>query len=179
MKKLNFLSIITCFLFILVACQNETDESFDVLDPGKPEDSYDHEQKAQLGYVRYTKDDLALEGEQEEIIINREQTADMITRLALQTDNFQEVATLVTDQEVIIAYEQNEESSEQEAAEVATKTAQSILPSFYKIHTTSHPYHMDVIHSLHLEQTNNTQDLQVIERLLEEIDEDNRHSDWR
>lgn len=183
MKKMSQIFIALSILLLLIACgqNDDANEALDILDPDNrnPEGDYDEERRAQLGYVRYTKEEMDVDDQNEEIVIDREQVADMITRMALQTGNFNEVATLVTDDKVVIAYEKEHGVDEKEAAAVATKTAQSILPQFFDIHTTSNPYHMNEIHSLHLERTDNKDDQQVIERIIQGIIEENQESHRR
>lgn len=175
--------IVLSSLLLLFACgqAEDTNEALDRLDPDNrnQEGSYNEERNAQLGYVRYTKEEMDVDNQNTEIVIDREQVADMITRMTLQSGNFDEVATLVTDRKVVIAYEKNDEAEEEDAADIATKTAASILPSFFEIYSSSNPYHMDEIHSLHQERTDSQEDQQVIERIIQGILEDNHQSSRR
>lgn len=179
MKLFTLLALMTIFLF---GCsQNETsgDDQLDVLDPNNRQESVNEERSAQLGYVRYTKEEASVNDSDKEISIDRGLVADMITRTLLQTGSYGEVASLVTDKEVVITYEIDPEMTEAEAQDIAEKTARSILPSFYEIYTSSNPYHMDEIHSLHLEQTNTGGDNEVIERIINRLEEDNHEPNRR
>lgn len=151
----------------------------DALEPEQL-DTVDPELNAKLGYVRYKADEVNQATEDKnEININRSQMADIITKAILRSENFQEVASLVTDKDVVIAYERNQEIDESTAADIASKTAASILPSFYEIHTTDNPTHMNDIHSLHLSTTDRQSDVDVIEKLIDSINEKNQNSNRR
>lgn len=181
MKKFILIHALLGIVLYLGGCgQTEnSNEQLEILNPNNRGEAVNEERRAKLGYVRYTKEDLAVQDNNNEINFDREQLADMITRTILQSGNFDEAASLVTDKEVVIAFEKRDDLDADLAAEIAGKTARSLLPSFYKIYTTDEPNHMDVIHSLHREQMNNKDDLQVIERVIEEIKADHAEQDWR
>ena len=175
MKALITTLIIISFALFTTGCQTQTmeenNEGTDILNPENQHDTADPELSAKLGYVRFTADEINQGTEAgTEIIIDRTQMADMITRAALRSGSFEEVASLVTDKEVVIAYERNPEIDEQMASDIASKTAASIMPGFYRIYTTDNPLHMDDIHSLHLSTTDNKNDKQVIDGIIKEID---------
>lgn len=176
MKKFIYSVVSVCLLMLSIGCQqlqSTDDEQLEILNPNDRNGSQDEGRSTKLGYVRYTKEEYSVDQNNEEYTIDREETANMITKTILQTGDFNEVATLVTDEEVIIAFDKNPDLNENEAADIAKKTARSILPSFYEVYTTSNPYHMDEIHSLHLETTNDKENHKVIERLINGIAEEN------
>lgn len=181
MKKFILIHTLLGIVLFLGGCgQTEnTNEQSEILNPNNRGEAVNEERRAEVGYVRYTKEELAVQDNNNEIHFNREQLADIITRTILQSGNFDEAASLVTDKEVVIAYEKRDDIDKSQAAEVTGMTARSFLPSFYKIYVTDEPNHMDVIHSLHREQTNNQDDLQVIERVIEEIKAGHNEQDWR
>ncbi|WP_053218762.1 YhcN/YlaJ family sporulation lipoprotein [Virgibacillus senegalensis] len=89
---------------------------------------------SRLGYVRYKKDELNADEESRQMVsIDRNKTADTITRMILRYDGFEEAATLVTDDEVLIAYTRPEEMEREKAASIAKKTAMSLMPRYYDI----------------------------------------------
>lgn len=108
------------------------------LDPNtnQPEPS---ETRTDLGFVRYTKDDFANDEahEHRSISVDRREMADMISRIILQNNNYEEVVTLVTDEEVLIAFEPAENISDEEAMINARKTAESIVPRYYDIYSSA------------------------------------------
>ncbi|MCF3943256.1 YhcN/YlaJ family sporulation lipoprotein [Oceanobacillus alkalisoli] len=181
MKKLILIHMLLGIVLYVASCgQTEnTNEQLDILNPTNREESVNEERRAKLGYVRYTKEELAVNEDNSEFTMDREQMANIITRTIIKSGNFNEVASLVTDREIVIAYDKHDDLNENEATEIAKKTARSLLPSFYKIYTTDEPAHMDVIHSLHLEQTNNQSDLQVIEQIIQGLEDDNDERDGR
>ncbi|GGP13930.1 YhcN/YlaJ family sporulation lipoprotein [Oceanobacillus neutriphilus] len=105
----------------------------------------------QLGFVRYTQDEFEQNNQSEPkaIHVDRNEMADMITRILLQNPDFKEVATLVTDEEALIAFEASDNISKQEAIENAEKTALSILPGFYTIHASDDKSLVQNIETLH------------------------------
>ena len=174
MKALITTLFIISFGLFTTGCQTqsmeENNEGTDILNPENQRDTADPELSAKLGYVRYTADEINQGTEAgTEITIDRTQMADIITRMLLRSGSFEEVASLVTDKEVVIAYERNPEIDEQIASDIASKTAASILPSFYRTYTTDNPLHMDDIHSLHLSTTDNKSDKQVIDGIINEV----------
>lgn len=164
MKKATlFISIISIFL-ILVACSGnesttrESEQIADKLNPNNQANTMDESDKNQkLGYVRYSKDEIG-EDENPPITMDRNQYADMITRIILDNDGFNEVATLVTDQEVLIAYDKNDDLSVEQAADIAKRTAKSIMPGFFDIYVSDNESLMYDIQSLHNSTTNRQYD---------------------
>ncbi|SDM14043.1 YhcN/YlaJ family sporulation lipoprotein [Sediminibacillus halophilus] len=89
---------------------------------------------SKLGYVRYKKDELNNDEESRQMVsIDRNKMADTITRMILRYDGFEEAATLVTDDEVLIAYHRPENMEREKAASIAKKTAMSLMPRYYDI----------------------------------------------
>lgn len=132
----------------------------------KPENE---ETNSELGYVRYTKDQLTNEQGNSEISIDRNEMADSITRIILSNNGFEEVATLVTDKEVLIAYERNEATPEKEAADIARRTALSIMPSFYTIYVSDNETLMQDIQSLHNSTSQNRDYDNTINSIIKEM----------
>ncbi|WP_339228652.1 YhcN/YlaJ family sporulation lipoprotein [Oceanobacillus sp. FSL K6-2867] len=164
---------------ILVGCttfdnsEGEREEILDELDPTRntPEPT-DDELSSKLGYVRYTKDQLNNETEnsEQQLTIDRNEMADMITKIILRNDGFEEVATLVTDKEVLIAYQRNEDLSAEEAANVSKKTAVSIMPGYFNIHVSDNETLMQDIQSLHRSTSENRNYDNTINAIIKEME---------
>ncbi|WP_226035917.1 YhcN/YlaJ family sporulation lipoprotein [Aquibacillus saliphilus] len=95
----------------------------------------DQEITSRLGYVKYNKDEIDMEEESNHYVaMDRWEMADTITRMIIRYDGFEDVATLVTDKEVLIAYNKPENMEREKAATIARKTGLSLLPRFYKVY---------------------------------------------
>ncbi len=108
---------------------------------GNSMDSYnDKLVDGQVGYVRFKSTQLDQKKEQRrKIKVNREQVADMITRMILTYDGFEDVATVVTDNEVLVAYKKPASEDRNMAADMVQKTAYSLVPSFYHVYVSDNP----------------------------------------
>lgn len=151
--------------------QSEQEQIADELRPEKKHSTTDEEVDDKLGYVRYQKDQVNDDREkQRSVRIDRPKMADMITRMILRNDNFDEVATLVTDEEVLIAYQLNEDADNETAADIANKTAQSAMPGFFDIYVSDNSHLMNDIQSLHNSSTNKNYD-NTIDQIIERMEE--------
>lgn len=148
---------------------HERNEIVDELDPAR-EDAENEELNDKLGYVNYTRDQVENEAEQNrEWNMDREQMADYITRTILQNEAFGEVATLVTDEEVLIVYTYDDDKvSRKEAREIAKKSANSMMPGFYEVHVSDNENLIGDIRSLHNSTTNDNSD-PIIDRIIKEM----------
>lgn len=128
----------------------EHDQIAEELDPSNEKTPDNPAGENKLGYVRYTKEQVNNNTEQNHSVnIDRTKLANMITRIILRNGGFDEVATLVTDQEVLIAYEKNDELTVEEAADIAKKTAISAVPGYFHVYVSGNESLMKDIHSLH------------------------------
>ncbi|WP_042222681.1 YhcN/YlaJ family sporulation lipoprotein [Oceanobacillus manasiensis] len=176
--KIKHFAIGVCTLLSLTACgtnDNAMDERDDVvnqLDPSVDQQSAeDEELNDRLGYVHYTKDQVDNNDEmQQEATIDRTQVANTITRLALSGEGLEQVATLVTDEEVLIAYEKTEDVDEKEAATIARKTAQSVIPQYYEIYVSDNESLIQDIQSLHNSRTTNDDYDNTIDQIIKEME---------
>ncbi|PAV28734.1 hypothetical protein CIL05_15760 [Virgibacillus profundi] len=150
---------------------DERNENIDELDPAREMESpADEELNNKLGYVRYSKDQLDNDAENNhQVTIDRTQMANMITRIILRNDGFEEVATLVTDEEVLIAFEKNEDIEESDAADIAKKTAVSVMPSFFDVYVSDNDVLIRDIHSLHNSTTTNKNYDNTIDSIIKEM----------
>ncbi|RKQ14550.1 hypothetical protein D8M05_12620 [Oceanobacillus bengalensis] len=148
----------------------ESEEMEDKLDPNRQlEAPPDTDLNEQLGYVHYSKDEMDV-NELNNVTskIDRNQYADMITKIILQNDGFNEVATLVTDEEVLIAYEKNGDLEENAAADIAKRSADSLMPSFFEVYVSDNSSLMYDIQSLHNSTTDREYD-NLINQLIKEM----------
>lgn len=173
--KMLLYSIGVFILLTVAGCnldqtQNEQDKIAEELDParnGQP--PRDPEWDNRLGYVNYTKDQFEQDPEQSHMDLDRNQMADSIARIILQHEAFDEIATLVTDREVLIAYEKNDTLTEDEAADFAKKSASSITPRFFDIYVSDNPVLIPQIHSLHNSTTKESDYDNTLEQIISEM----------
>jgi ribosomal protein S17E len=87
------------------------------------------------GYVRHQKSPIPNDqgGAEHYAAIDREQVANTISQLSTDIPNVNDVATLVTDQEVLIAYSTDSKDRNLTADQVK-RTAMSVVPRFYHVY---------------------------------------------
>lgn len=156
--------IILTIIFVISGCSqlndqpnndSERDQVAEELDPTRYQETpVDEELNKKLGYVKYTRDQVQKEPTRD-VTIDREKMADMITRIILQNKAFDEVATLVTDEDVLIAYQVNDKIDGDNAAEIARKSAMSVMPRYFEIIVSDNDVIMRDIQSLHNSTTKN------------------------
>ncbi|WLR50465.1 YhcN/YlaJ family sporulation lipoprotein [Bacillus tianshenii] len=71
-------------------------------------------------------------------ILNREQVANMISKMSVGIPNVNDCATLVTDEEVLIAYN-SDTKNRFETADQVKKTALSVVPRYYHVYVSDDP----------------------------------------
>lgn len=177
MIRILFMSIL---IFIVAGCgmNNASDDyenRYENLDPTRNQSEVErNDLDRQLGFVRYTKDDFNAQAEQEDYVLNREKMADTITRSMMQNEGFEEVATLVTGEEVLIAYQKNDSIDKERADEIARKSAMSITPRYFKIYVSDQASLMQDIQSLHKSRTTNHNYQNTIDNIIKEMDKGNK-----
>ncbi|HLR09482.1 MAG TPA: YhcN/YlaJ family sporulation lipoprotein [Bacillota bacterium] len=130
----------------------------------------DSELDRKLGFVHYTKDEIQNDVEENrDINIDRTEMANIITRNILRNDRFHEVATLVTSDQILIAYDKRDEADDHTSAEIARKTAMSIMPRFFDIYVSDNATLIDEIHSLHNSSVTDPNYDHTIEQIIEEM----------
>ncbi|MEN1969775.1 YhcN/YlaJ family sporulation lipoprotein [Lentibacillus sp. N15] len=150
--------------------QSEQDQISNELAPTKKHDRTNEEMDNKLGYVRYDRNQLNDDHEiAHEAQIDRSKMADMITRMILRNHGFDEVATLVTDQEVLIAYQLNDNLDATTAADIASKTAKSTMPGFFNIYVSDNRSLMNDIQSLHNSSVGNQNYDNTINQIIDEM----------
>lgn len=102
---------------------------------------YSDNAQTHFGYVRHQADPIENNRDNPNLVLprlNREVVADMISKTATTLPNVNDVATLITDEEVLIAYETDSTNREETATQV-WKTANSIVPSYYHVYVSDNP----------------------------------------
>jgi len=128
----------------------ERDQIVEELDPEQETTPSNPSGDNKLGYVRYTKEQVENETEEQHSInIDRTSLANMITRIILRNDGFAEAATLVTDDKALIAYDKEDDLDSEKAADIANKTAVSILPGYFDVYVSDRASLINDIQSLH------------------------------
>ncbi|MBH0231032.1 YhcN/YlaJ family sporulation lipoprotein [Halobacillus yeomjeoni] len=171
---INICLILGLILLFASGCaenaKEETKMQEDTLN-GNAMDSYEDElMDGQVGYVRFKKDQLDQRVEKNRVIkVNREQVADMISRMILRYEGFEDVATLVTDNEVLIAYQKPENHSREEAADMVQKTAYSMVPSFYHVYVSDDPASFGDIQSVSTSTVYDEEYKEVIDSIVQKL----------
>jgi len=110
------------------------------------------------GYVRHQKSPVINDqnANDHSMALNREQLAHIISTYSSDIPNVNDVATLVTDQEVLVAYRTDTKDRNLTADQVK-KTAMSAVPRYYHVYVTDNPALMQDVENLsHLDSTTGT-----------------------
>lgn len=179
-----FIPIVFIVLFALAGCggTNNAGDDPNEAEPLNPtreqQPPVNEELDEKIGYVRYTKDQVDNDRERNRnITLDRNEMANTITRVILRNDDFEEVATLVTDKEVLIAYEKDQDIDENNAADIAKKTAMSIMPGFFEVYVSDNEVLIEDIESLSNSTTENRNYDNTIDRIIEEMDKSSQGND--
>jgi hypothetical protein len=148
------LAISVIGLSLLTACQYgaEEDTSFlhesgNTLNVQDRTDLYNEEgltignnnKSANFGYVRHQKSGIPNDVTLTRTLgLDREQAANTISSLIVQLPNVNDVATLVTDEEVLVAYK-TDSNNRFETADQVKKTALSAVPRYYHVYVSDNP----------------------------------------
>ncbi|MFZ3590661.1 YhcN/YlaJ family sporulation lipoprotein [Bacillus sp. DJP31] len=115
----------------------------------KGDNGGDNDIGTDYGFVRHQKSPIPNDRDKykansEMPNVDREKVADMITKMAIILPDVNDVGTLVTDEEVLIAYETDSENRF-ETADQVKKTAISIVPRYYHVYVSDDPLMIDEI----------------------------------
>jgi ribosomal protein S17E len=101
------------------------------------------------GFVRHQKSPLMNDNtaNNNDTALNREQVANIISKYSSNIPNVNDVATLVTDQEVLIAYDTDSKDRSLTADQVK-KTALSVVPRYYHVYVTDNKVLMRDVENL-------------------------------
>ncbi|WP_191560270.1 YhcN/YlaJ family sporulation lipoprotein [Metabacillus idriensis] len=146
MKKIAFTASLLCML-IMTGCQNNSARENELLEDSGNTVNVNNENGMKngknndsgFGYVRHVKSNLAEEDDFNKVPgVDHEKVANDISSLIVQLPNIQDVATLVTDEEVLIAY-QTDSKNRNETADQVKKTAISVVPRYYHVYLSDNP----------------------------------------
>jgi hypothetical protein len=146
--------IVVASLFTITGCQSgategeealykENGNTINVSDRNEiynEEDMTDNRGTSRYGFVRHQKSATGNNANvyRKIAIFDREKAADTISRLAVAIPNIHDVATLVTDEEVLIGYK-TDADNRMEAADQVKRTAMSVVPRYYHVYVTDNP----------------------------------------
>ncbi|UOQ94245.1 YhcN/YlaJ family sporulation lipoprotein [Halobacillus shinanisalinarum] len=179
MKTYRLLPILMGLSFMVLAGCNEAQEEEarnqepdQALHSNEMDDYNDRSMDGQVGYVRYKQGQFDQNDEKNQTIkVNREKVADMITRMILKYDGFEDVATLVTDEEVLVAYQTPEGQERELSADMVQKTAYSLVPSFYHVYVSDNPSAFGDIQSLSTTTVYDDQYEEVVDDIINKMKE--------
>ncbi|WP_409306078.1 YhcN/YlaJ family sporulation lipoprotein [Peribacillus sp. SCS-155] len=128
-------------LFFVQACGNETtgEDKVHTARINSPDRYYNEDDRnndtrsEQFGFVRLTQTTGNEHMMADSPSLDREQLADIIARLTLQLPNVDDAAALVTDEEVLIVYD-NDAKDRNLIADQVKRTAASVVPSYFHIY---------------------------------------------
>lgn len=154
---LMILAIITAGCNGMNHTLNEREKVENELNPEKNNQTpVDPEVNDRLGYVSYKEDQLQDRPKKNQVVtIDRNKMADMISKTILKTEGYNQVATLVTDKHVLIAYKKKDDIDSHTAATTAKQTAMSIMPRYFDVYVSENPNIIADLQSLHNATTHN------------------------
>nr|WP_245680467.1 YhcN/YlaJ family sporulation lipoprotein [Bacillus marinisedimentorum] len=165
-------------LLVLPACQMGAqpddiyEESGDTINVGDRNELNNRNQDSdQFGYVRYQKSDVANDRtnrNNDAMYIDREGLADAISRMGRQLPEVDDIATLVTDEEVLVAYD-TESADRNQTADMVKKTAISVVPRYYHVYVSDNPNMINQIERFGNNGSNNRDIEQIIDRTIAEM----------
>ncbi|WP_419955756.1 YhcN/YlaJ family sporulation lipoprotein [Neobacillus niacini] len=148
MKKWSMM-IVFCLLLTAAGCSRDManrdvyKESGDTINVNNKREELYNEGGSQgvrnvsddYGFVRHQKSPIKGDrgGMQHYAAIDREQVANIISQLSTDIPNVNDVATLVTDQEVLVSYDTDSKDRNHTADQVK-RTAMSVVPRYYHVY---------------------------------------------
>lgn len=141
MKKITLVSSMIG-LSLLTACQygaeedmyKESGNTINVQNRHELYNKNTDQKNDDFGYVRHQKSGVAQDtAYQKPQSINREQLAHTISSICVQLPHVNDVATLVTDSEVLVGY-QTDSQNRNEVADQVKKSAASAVPRYYNVY---------------------------------------------
>jgi len=176
MKKIAFTASLIGMI-IITGCQNTASENELFEDGGntvnvKNENGIENRKdnhSSDFGYVRHVKSNLAEDEDYNKVPgIDHEKVANAISSLIVQLPNIQDVATLVTDEEVLIAY-QTDSKNRNDTADQVKKTAISVVPRYYHVYLSDNPEMIKQIEGYSGLDPNNRDIDQIINKTIKEM----------
>lgn len=149
MKRKQLIILFVLTISLLAACNYEAGEDLykedgTTINVSDKEENYNRDvnngNSQNYGYVRHQKSPVATDVNinNNTTDINREQLADMIGRLTVQIPNVNDAAALVTDEEVLIAYNTDSKNRNITADQVK-RTAMSVVPRYFHVYVSDNP----------------------------------------
>ncbi|USK33333.1 YhcN/YlaJ family sporulation lipoprotein [Bacillus sp. F19] len=176
MKKIAFTASLIGMI-IMSGCQNTASENELFEDGGntvnvKNENGIENRkdnQSSDFGYVRHVKSNLAEDEDYNKVPgIDHEEVANAISSLIVQLPNIQDVATLVTDEEVLVGYK-TDSKNRNETADQVKKTAISVVPRYYHVYLSDNPEMIKQIEGYSGLDPNNRDIDQIINNTIKEM----------
>lgn len=102
------------------------------------------------GYVRHQKSPIMNDlndANKQHAALDREQVANVISKMSAALPNVNDVATLVTDQDVLVAYH-TDSKNRQLTADQVKRTAASVVPRYYHVYVTDNRSLMQDVENL-------------------------------
>ncbi len=165
-------------LLVLPACQmgaqpNDIyEESGDTINVGDRNEMNNRNRDTnQFGYVRYQKSDVANDRtnrNNDAMYIDREGLADAISRMGRQLPAVDDIGTLVTDKNVLVAYD-TDSTDRNQTADMVKKTAISVVPRYYHVYVSDDPDMIDQIERFGNNGSNNRNIEQIIDKTIAEM----------
>lgn len=145
--------------------KNKSSAGLNVINPDK---SYDELQS--FGFVRHQKETALPHGETKPSIAlyDPELLADAISKLSILIPGVHDVATLVTDRHVLVAYSANSENRN-ETADQVKRTAMSCVPRFFHVYVSDNPDMMEGIERFKNHSSRSDHVYDVLEHTIEEM----------
>ncbi|WP_163098892.1 YhcN/YlaJ family sporulation lipoprotein [Peribacillus alkalitolerans] len=180
MIKKSFIVIGISSIVALTACSNRmAEEDFrNSVSPAKvssPSQVYDEDYRGvntdqeDFGFIRLQK--TSVDNKMTNTMtpgIDREQLADVITRLSLQLPNIDDVSTLVTDEEVLVVYDTHA-NNRVESADQVKKTAMSVVPRYYHVYVSDNPALSQYIENYSTLETDSPNVQSMIDKTIKEM----------
>jgi Sporulation lipoprotein YhcN/YlaJ (Spore_YhcN_YlaJ) len=180
MIKKSFIVIGISSIFALTACTNKMAEedfrnSVSPAKVGSPSQIYDEDyrgvnkEQEDFGFIRLQK--TAVDNQMTNTMtpgLDREQVADVITRLSLQLPNIDDVSTLVTDEEVLVVYDTHSKDR-MESADQVKKTALSVVPRYYHVYVSDNPNLSQYIENYSTLETDSPNVQSMIDKTIKEM----------
>ncbi|WP_229740716.1 YhcN/YlaJ family sporulation lipoprotein [Ornithinibacillus halotolerans] len=176
LKQILSILFLTIFIVGCTNTDNSSSNDYQIPTDVNPNNESNIEnmsnENPKVGYVNYTRDQLNQENEQNHAVtIDYSQMADMIAKIILKNEGFNRVATLVTDQEVLIAYDRDDALDRVIAADIASKTAVSVMPGFYDVYVSDNEMLINDIQSLHRSSPSNRDYDNTLEQIINRMKE--------
>ena len=135
------------FLFIVVACSNQSDKGFyhksgNMIYSEEQNEMYNKgSDEGEYGFVRQVKNPIPhAENEQNIPPINREHVAESISQLIVRLPNVNDASVVVTDKEVLIAYTAESEEDRSLIRDQVIQSAKAGIPGWLDVYVTDVDY---------------------------------------